>query len=616
MTQQGPVALVGRAELAGLLARALGQWALSPPLSPQPQAQQPSPWALPPQQPPPSWRPPPAQAPPTVPARLTVLAFLPETLAPLAGARVAVWLKYADGSQERFAEGFTDAEGAYAFDRQVPVRLTPAVHTPGGPAFPQPGRDVPMLKAVVSPSRGELRGASMAQATPDFQPVVLDNIKANVPVEQTLSAVACPPGTDALVCAAARAQRMWKDIYDQQVRAWGNSPQAQSHAADQAHANVRLGHPELQANWPTFTWWIGDLAIPPKDWPDLVKWSAQAGRVFASVPFPRLPGAEDLFQRCSRGLPVWKGVSLASPRLYSRTWSDYFPRSDRQIEMDLAAVYLVSLPAVFGCIEHRLKAKAREIERSRKTFAILGLATTFMLGPMAGGSFPGLIITDLAETMLQLRQGEAKGYNDVITKGVSTASELAQGNMAAIGAIVAAGLGLLVSKWAPDLDPTVRGLAQGAVGELAGSAASDLLGGATPTAGAADFLSLQAAGSAAAALAVKLVSSAIKAQGVRGVEGLRDAVLGLNQLPELMIPFQLWVLKTLLLGALLEAAAKDAGLGEVDAARDIAGPEADRAAAAGVEVPGARRTSPAAGAAVGGGAAVGLLALIGAFGQL
>lgn len=613
MREGASTALVSRADLAWLLGRALrgaqlGQGATSAQAIPWPQPTQ-QPLQTPFQQPQ-------TQGAPTVPARFTIRAFLPETLAPLPGARISVILKYANGQEEPFAQGFTDAAGSYVFAQQVPVRLTPAQNVPGGPAIPQPGQDVPLLKVVVSSDRGELRGASMAQATPAFKAIVIDNIKANQPVDQSFSVVACPPGTDLIVCSAARAQRMWKDIYDAEIVAWGNSPQSQGLAADVAHANVKFDHPALQAEWYTFSWWIGDLGIPPKDWPDLIKWTLQARAVFNSVPFPLLPGAPDLFKRCARGLPLWKGMSFATPKLYSKTWSSYFPRSDQQIEMDLAAIYLISMPAVFGCIQHKLTQKVKEIERSRKAYAMLGMATIFMLGPMAGGAFPALLLTTLTETIIQLREHPLEGYDDVIIKGVSTAGELASGNMASIGGLIALGLGLLLAKLAPDLDPTVRGLATGAAGGLAGDAAADVLGGATSTTGAANFLTLQSLGSAAAGLAIKLLADSIKAQGVKGVKGLRDTVLGLNQMPELMIPFYLWVLNKLLLGALLEAAAKQAGLGDIDVVKDITGPEAQRATDAGIEVPGTRRISPAAEVAVGGGAAVGLLALVGAFGQL
>jgi len=367
---------------------------------------------------------------------------------------------------------------------------------------------------------------------------------------------------------------------------------------------VRVNHPHVKSLCDTFFSELRDFSIPPKDWPRLIKNLDQAAKVFNSIPFPRLPGAEDLWIRCARGIPLWNGMSVANPKLYV---SDYFPREDRKIEVDMATQYLINIPAIGRCIEHRIKQKAKDIERSARAWRLMGLATTFMLAPIAGGSAPSLIVTELAEFGYQMATGNVVpgAVSAVATGGVSLASAGLSAD--ALEKLIAGGLQLLMEQYGEDLDPRVQKAITAAAPKAVSAGVTDLMSGtttvsSTPQSGAADFISLQGLGSAAAAMAVKFVANTISATGVRGVGDFKKLLLGLQDLPVLMTPFIIWAIKTLLLDKLFEAAAQmaeqeqqaagapppapgDRPVGDLDMGGDVIDPLVERAEGEGVDVP-------------------------------
>lgn len=174
----------------------------------------------------------------------------------------------------------------------------------------------------------------------------------------------CPTGMDALVCEVTEKQLLYKQVYDQQLLAWGTSPQAQNHANDQAHAIVsNFNHPALKAHWDTYSWWIGDMGILPQEWPDLIKYHNQIGKVWGEVPWPK-GELDDLFVRCASGVILHNGMSIRSPRLYVGRYSGFFPKTDEEIRKAIATRMLENIPTIYSCMEHKIKNKIRDMERS------------------------------------------------------------------------------------------------------------------------------------------------------------------------------------------------------------------------------------------------------------
>jgi hypothetical protein len=461
---------------------------------------------------------------------------------PLAGAAVEVELfSNQTNATTPALTGTTDGAGKFYFERMAPSpntlyrwRLTV---TPGssGVNFAPETLDVPARTADI---------ANNATGEPQqFFPEI----------------TVCPVGGDSIICDVAQARTMFKAVYEQQLKAWhyessGRPPQIAAFAADQAHAAVanaiRPKDSRLASGWVTiYSWWIADYDIPLRDWPAIVERSQQAFRIFGSIPFPVI---SDYFVRCARGIPLYKGWSVGSPRLYSQTFSDYFPREDRQIEADMAYQYLVNLQPILQCVEHKIRQKIKEMERSAKAWRTMGLVATFMLAPLAAGAAPTLLATEVASYTYEAITGEISGGQTeaVVTAGVSVAAA----NPGAMKTLIASGLTLLLEQNAQDLDPIIQEIAVGAVSEIAAVAVGDVVTQTVAT-GALDFVSLQSLGSGVAAFAVKMVANMITAQGVKGIDGLKDIILGLQNIEAALAPFLAWAINTLLLDALFDAAA-------------------------------------------------------------
>jgi hypothetical protein len=485
------------------------------------------------------------------PTQIFLSVLEPTELGPYPGAHVKVSLldfRTYQVVQANVGSGVTDAQGKFFFEGQAPNPNTMyrwRIELSGD--FSSQTRDIPARTATVA------------------------NKATGEPEQMYPEMVVCPPGVDSLVCAVAQAQIDFQVVYDVCTSAWTSSAQTDSFCMDQAHANIKLDHPELAANWATFTWWVGVRAIKPKQWPDLIKNLKQTSAVFNSIPFPILPGAaEDYFVRCARGIPIWKGMSVGDPFLYV---SDYFPRDSRQIEVDMALQYLTNVPAIGRCIVHKLKQKSKEIERSAKAFNMMALASVVMLAPIAGTAAPSLIVTEVAQFAYSAIKDEpvTQGVDAVVTAGVGVAAL----DPDAWGKLIAAGITLVVDQYGDDLDPTTKQVINAILPKVVEAGVSDLVGGTTTVgtgagSGAADFISLQGIGSAAAAVAVRFIANTIRAHGVRGVGAFQDAILGLANMDKLVVPFMVWAIKVLLLDAIFEAAAQ---LAEAEDAAGVPLPE-------------------------------------------
>ena len=557
------------------------------------------------------------------PTYIKLAVFDPTTLDGLAGAKVTVearpitegstinvpspLIPPAGAAVQVMGSGQTNADGIFVYQGSAPspnrayfFRLT-VEPGPNTASFPKKFVDVPTRTAyaIASGQSGYLSVSAV-------------------------SITVAPSNVDPLVTAVAEAQVQFAAIMAQCEVAWGSSAQGKSFCADQAHANVQLNHPKLREHWDTFSWWIGDFSIAPKDWPKLIANFEQTTRIYNTIPFPKLPEAEDLWYRCARGIPIWKGMGIANPRFYV---SDYFPREDRKIEADFAAQFMINVPATVACLEHKIKQKAKEIARSAKAWRMMGLVSVVMLAPLAAGASMSLIVTELADFAYQSITGNVVpgAVSAIATGGVSIAAAGLSSD--AIEQLVTAGLTLLMQQYGEDLDPIVQKIISGATPKIASAAVTDLAAGTTTVSdtaasGAGDFISLSTIGSAAAAMAVKMVGNMISATGVRSVDDFKKTILGLNTLPTLMVPFIVWAINVLLLDKLFDQAAAmggepaeggtvppapgttppapgtvppppgtvppatgDAPVGDLDMGTDVIDPLVDQAESEGVEVP-------------------------------
>lgn len=194
----------------------------------------------------------------------------------------------------------------------------------------------------------------------------------------------CDTATD-LVCAVRAAQALWTQVYNQQINAWGNSPQAQGIAADNARYAVEnsLRHPTLKGRWDIYGGWMADAEIKPEEWPELVKNFEQMWAIWAAVPWPEAE-LEDLFIRCAKGVKLHQDMTVFSPRLYVNRFSNFWPKTDEEIRRLIAATSLQNIPNIYACMEHKIRHKIRDQERKMRKWNIIGTA--------AGMLFTGNII--------------------------------------------------------------------------------------------------------------------------------------------------------------------------------------------------------------------------------
>lgn len=204
------------------------------------------------------------------------------------------------------------------------------------------------------------------------------------------AAPVCPPGMDGLICSVKKSQILYKQVYDQQILAWGNSAQAQGIAADMAQSTVsEFDHPTLQKNWDTYAPWMGDLSISPEQWPALTKNFEQMLGIWNAVPWPS-GELKDLFTRCAKGIPLYKDFTFYNPRFYV---SDFFPKEDQEVRRVIALKSLENLQNIYGCMQHKLKKKARNVERQAKKWSVIG--------SVVGLVFYGNIMSPVFSAMIQ-----------------------------------------------------------------------------------------------------------------------------------------------------------------------------------------------------------------------
>lgn len=502
------------------------------------------------------------------PTEITVLAKEPTELKPYAGGadvliqgyNVRNWTVVTE-----VARGKTDANGKYVWTGRAPApgteyRYKVSVSVGGG------------SKKTVEVLARSVYAAAAGNGMVSKSEIV-------VPV--------CPSNVDALVCAVAEAQLDWRAIYNQQLVAWNyetagpGRAKIAAFAADQASANVQLKHPALMARWDTYRWWVGDDGIPPKDWPDLIKYVDQTLRIFNAIPFPQWPGIEDLFSRCARGVPIGQGkqaerYNIASPRLYSKTWSNYFPRTDKQISKDMAAAYIIGLQPILLCMQHKIEKKIEETRRSARTMAVISYCTILVNLPLLIGAGVGgfaAFATETYDFIVMMKQGkEPLGMG--VTAAIAAAS-LAAGDPN----LVVAALEPIVGSLLEDMDPTTAAaikmiypqvvkFAVESVGSVA--AGSVNAGSNTVVNGASSFLDMSGIASAISVMAVKAIAALPKLYAADRIEELQDSLAGAQAAAQDVIgfvageevsptfkPFLLWVVEAMGLVELVNEAIDD-----------------------------------------------------------
>lgn len=347
----------------------------------------------------------------------------------------------------------------------------------------------------------------------------------------------CPPNVDPIICAVADARLDLLTSNRQQTVIEPPGPYMQ------------LKHPRLMAHWTFFKWWVSDEGVPPKDWPAVVDNFDQAWTIFTSIPFPQWPGIEDLFQRCAAGIAIGQGKDttrynvVSSARLYSKTWSDYFPRSDKQIEKDMAAAYLIGLQPIFACMKSKIEAKIRDVKKTMRNMALISYAIVLVNLPMilglGVGGF-GLLATETYDFVTMIQSGKT-GLGTGVTAALAAAT-LAAGNPD----LVTAALGPIINGLMNDMDPTMATAVKAiypqvvrvgvdAIAGIAGNSAAS--GSANVVSGASSFLDLTGVASVIMVMAIKALASIPKMAAADAAKHLNSALQGAQLAAHDMLAF-------------------------------------------------------------------------------
>jgi hypothetical protein len=491
------------------------------------------------------------------PTQITVLAKEPTELKPYSGG-VDVQIQMYNirnfnqttgaPSLTEVARGKTDASGKYIWNGQAPspnteYRYRVTMSVPGGST-----KTVDVMARLPAAAAA---GNNMMS-------------KSEVPF------VACTGNIDSLVCAVAEAQAS--------LRMTTYTPVSWNY--QNAGSGVNMGHPAIAAHFETFKYWVLDTNIFPKEWPELVKNYEQVWKIFISIPFPKWPGIEKLFQTCARAIPIGQGrdnerYSVASPYLYVNRYCEYFPRVDKQIAKDMAAAYMLGLQPILLCMQHRIERKIEETKRSMKTMALISYCTVLINLPLLMAAGAGGFAAFATETwdFIKLSTGN-KPLGVGVSAGIAAAA-LAAGDpnlvTSALEPIVKEILGNVdptVSKAITMIYPQVVKLAMSAVGSIASTSASS--GSNLIVNGASSFLDMSTFGSAIAVMAVKAIAAIPKMYAAEKMESLGDALAGAQAAAHDVInfvageevsptfkPFLIWVVEALGLEDLVNEAIDD-----------------------------------------------------------
>lgn len=523
------------------------------------------------------------------------------------------------------ARGVTAADGTFTFSLDVPA---PAI----GHGF----------RITAFPSTGPLSFREKSKTTNAWLP---NGVRATA-----LVFAVCPSGTDDLVCEVGEMQLSFVEYQEKARLARGiSAPDAL--VIEAAHQYVpQPRNAILQKYWDQLSWGVIDLGIPPTDWPDIVRWYDQAMKLFDEIPLPPGEPTRKLFRNCMRALPIYDGMALLNIRLYSKTFSRYFPREDYKIRAEMAASYLLNIHMIFECMIRKLEAKARAMKRHLRNLAMIRLATALVFAPLSGGASLTLLATEASQALIGQyglpHGGDLQGV-------VAGAAKNASAGATAIGAgLLAAGAAMMLEEITRDANPIVQTLAKTLGPKVAEAAAKDILAGVVQegTSSGAGLLSAAGFGTAGAALAIQFMLSMITATGatnarrfIKDAAGVQDFIIECavpeeGVICEELAPFVLWSIEAMMLGAFFDKIMLEANLEESDTPgagtaegagsgvtqTEVIEPSAQILEQSGVSVPsnatrpGGATISPGTGilaaAGVGGGALLALF-LVGAFGR-
>lgn len=274
--------------------------------------------------------------------------------------------------------------------------------------------------------------------------------------------------------------------------------------------------------------------VPARETPVILERWSVIRQVFEEIPFFKI-GEKDYVRRCMWGFPFFvspAGIPLAagSLKLLSPTWSNYFPREKAQIHADLAATVGANLESLFGCVEHKLQKRAREVERTMRLSQFVGgVAKLIIAGAIGVGA--GSMIPYAAEIVASAFPDYA-AYIQAGGKAISVA----------IGQLGGAGAGFAI-------DSLTDQIASGAINK-------------------------------AVEMMVELASSF----GPQSAKSLIAAATGIGEVEAQSAPFVLWLLVAPKIGPVIAMGAQALGY-DVDLRKDVIDPLLEKAAQAGMPIP-------------------------------
>jgi hypothetical protein len=104
--------------------------------------------------------------------------------------------------------------------------------------------------------------------------------------------------------------------------------------------------------------------------------------VLATVPWPEIM----YFERCATSLPLTvdkEGAPLAvgDYQLFLPSFSDYFPRSDKQIATDLGMIWMANLGVIVQCVIAKLVERVEDAEKTAKFWKIVSYVAPLLMFP-------------------------------------------------------------------------------------------------------------------------------------------------------------------------------------------------------------------------------------------
>lgn len=291
----------------------------------------------------------------------------------------------------------------------------------------------------------------------------------------------------------------------------------------------------INAGWGT-EFGILDGSIPAEDWNTILPRHAIMRQIFEQeIPFFKI-GDKNYVFRCAQGFPFVMARNNVTPlaaadwRLYSPTWSDYFPREKSQIHADLAMAFGANMQGLLGCVEHKIKKRTREIERSIRLSKFVGAVAKLLLAGSIGIAVGGMFQS--VGDIFALAYPDYAQWITVASKVIATV----------IGQVPGGGAGFAMTSI------------------------------------------LDKVGSGALTKAVEELTKTISSFGPKSAESLMSAALGLNEIEAVSAPFMLWIVTASHFGPLLAMAAKTLGY-DVDLRKDVIDPLIVKANEAGLSIP-------------------------------